>query len=601
MLSTDDLLDTVWAPAVVNPETVGQRVKLLRQALGDDPRAPRYVVGVRGRGYRMDVSVTRTEPDSEISADPLPLPPSRGLRRLFALGIAGFVALLTIAYLTTRALEHRARGVSTTLHRAQADASLGVLPFVDMSPLHDQQYFADGLAEELLNQLAQVPALRVIGRTSSFAFRGRNDDLQKIGEQLNVNHLLEGSVRKDGNRVRIAVQLVDSSNGSYIWSHTYERTLDDVFGIQEDVARAVTKELRVRLDNLPPAVGGTRDFAAFDEFLTGRALLNSNGFASSDSATSHLQKAIALDPSYLDAWVWLIDSYTRSAVGDTEHRASIRADQQRAIARVSELAPESAYAAVARSYGALSNGHLEEAEHLLEVTLKVPQSTRARVRMRYGQFLLSVGRGKAAVDQLVATRDTEPLDVFVRMQLVLALEVNGQLDRADAEAAYLRQLPGSDEVLLRGDRLVRAMGHGDRTAVKAALASNADNPVQQGGLDERSLANLDEPSAALRQLRLNLDDPRTGADIFALTWAMEWAAYLGDPQLALQAARRAAGLGVSFETWAWSIWRPVMKDVRRQPGFKALLKEMGVVDYWRATGDWGDFCKPLGSDDFECT
>jgi TolB-like protein/DNA-binding winged helix-turn-helix (wHTH) protein len=616
MVTTEELLETVWARVVVNPETVSQRVKLLRQALGEDARAPRYVVGVRGRGYRMEVPVTRgvQEPadpapaaqsqqeasDAQVKEIPTPsvtgpLPGRTG---------RGGVLLLTVAVVVIAGgvlwgLRPKGpTGIPTTTEPAQSGASLAVLPFVDMSAQHDQQYFSDGLAEELINQLAQLPSLRVVGRTSSFALRGRNDDLRKISATLNVNHVLEGSVRKDGSRVRIAVQLIDSSNGSYVWSHTYERTLDDIFAIQEDIARAVAKELQVRIDDRAAARGETRNYAAFDELLTGRALLNSNDASSMGAAVAHLEKAVALDTGYLDAWIWLIDSYTRKAVGDVEDRAETKSAQQRAIARVSELAPNSVYAAIADSYGALSDGRVQDAGRLLEATLSAPAGIRARVSMRYGQFLLSTGRGAAAVEQLTRTRAADPLDMFLRTQLILALEVSGQRDRADAEATELLSLPGGDTILLRGDRVARAIDRGDLSALKTALAEQRDRP---GGLAEHLVATLDDPGAARRELQRVLDDPAARSDVFTMTSVMQWAAFLRDPELSLRAADQAAKLGVSFETWSWSIWRPVMKDVRRQPAFKALLQEMGLVDYWRATGYWSDFCRPVRSQDFECT
>lgn len=636
MLTTEELLDSVWAPAVVNPETVGQRVKLLRQALGDDARAPRYIVGVRGRGYRMDVPVAREANDPQhrvVAADvatvaSMPQSPAQSaapsrrtraapeLLRLSRTGVAlaAALAILTVAGLFWRlgheAIEPKAsreapfaRGKTTepaTPHTHNG-LSLAVLPFLDMSPQHDQQYFSDGLAEELLNQLAQVPSLRVIGRTSSFAFRGRDEDLRRIGEILDVNHVLEGSVRKSGNRVRIAVQLIDSSDGSSIWSHTYERTLDDIFAIQEEIGRAVATELQVRIDNDPTARGATRNYAAFDEFLTARALLNSNDSALMKAAGSHLEKAVGLDPGYLDAWIWLIDSYTRQEVGNIERRADIKAAQLRAIEKVSALAPESLYAAIAKSYGALSNGDLQSAGRLLQSTLNAPAGIRGRVRMRYGQFLLSVGSATGAVDQLTQTRAADPLDVFLRTQVLLALDVSGQRDRADAEAAELRQLPGGDAVLLQGDQVTRAMDRGDRDAVKAALAEKGGGLLANDGLRGRLVAALEDPPVARAALQRTLDDPHAAADVFTMTSAMEWAAFLGEPQLALRAADKAVDAGVSFETWAWTIWRPVMKEVRREPEFKALVQKMGLVDYWRATGNWGDFCKPVGGNDFQCT
>ena len=122
-----------------------------------------------------------------------------------------------------------------------------MLPFADMSAGKDQEYFADGLSEELLNLLAKLPELRVIGRTSSFQFKGRSEDLRAIGKKLNVAHILEGSVRKSGEKVRITAQLIRASDGSHLWSESYDRTLDDIFAVQDDIAGEVVKALKLTL------------------------------------------------------------------------------------------------------------------------------------------------------------------------------------------------------------------------------------------------------------------------------------------------------------------------------------------------------------------
>jgi TolB-like protein len=197
---------------------------------------------------------------------------------------------------------------------AAVPASIAVLPFVNMSSDPEQEYFSDGLSEELLNQLAQVPDLRVIGRTSSFAFKGKNEDLRHIGEVLGVNHLLEGSVRKSGKRIKITAQLINTADGSHVWSETYERSLDDIFAIQEEIAKTVAQELQVRMG--APRGGGTKNVAAYDEFLAGRALLNSNDTASMRAAAPHLERAVSLDPDYVQAWLWLVDAYIRATPND---------------------------------------------------------------------------------------------------------------------------------------------------------------------------------------------------------------------------------------------------------------------------------------------
>jgi TolB-like protein/glutaredoxin-related protein len=149
----------------------------------------------------------------------------------------------------------------------QTSASIAVLAFEDMSPEQDQQYLSDGLAEELLNALAQIPELKVISRSSAFSYKGKNVKLGQIADELEVGHILEGSVRKSGNRVRITAQLIDARTDSHLWSETYDRTLDDIFAVQEDVARSVTRSLRATLSPKAEARISTQptdDLAAYD-------------------------------------------------------------------------------------------------------------------------------------------------------------------------------------------------------------------------------------------------------------------------------------------------------------------------------------------------
>ena len=129
----------------------------------------------------------------------------------------------------------------------EVEASIAVLPFADMSPEGDQEYFSDGISEELLNLLAKIPEMQVAGRTSSFAFKNQNQDLREIGEILGVAHVLEGSVRKQGMRVRITAQLIDADSGNHIWTETYDRDLDDIFAVQDEIATAITDQLRVEI------------------------------------------------------------------------------------------------------------------------------------------------------------------------------------------------------------------------------------------------------------------------------------------------------------------------------------------------------------------
>ena len=196
-------------------------------------------------------------------------------------------------------------GVSETGHAVQADAaSIAVLPFVDMSPGKDQEYFADGMSEELLNLLAQLPQLHVIARTSSFSFKGKEADIATIARTLNVAHVLEGSVRKSGDTVRITVQLIRASDSTHLWSQTYDRKLNDVFKVQDEIARAVVAALQVKL--LPAererlAAAPTVNAEAYDAYLKGLYHWYKLSPEGLDAAEHYFELALAKDPKYARA------------------------------------------------------------------------------------------------------------------------------------------------------------------------------------------------------------------------------------------------------------------------------------------------------------
>jgi TolB-like protein len=185
-----------------------------------------------------------------------------------------------------------------------AQLSIAVLPFVDMSEAQDQAYFAEGLSEEILNLLAQSTTLRVTARTSSFAFKGRSVDIATIAGALKVTHVLEGSVRKSGNRVRITAQLVDGVGSVHIWSQTYDRDATDVFGIQDEIAAAVAESLQVTLTgDAQPRPVQTGNVAAFERYLQGRYFFNRRGESDLARAEDYFQQALQIDPSYSRACI----------------------------------------------------------------------------------------------------------------------------------------------------------------------------------------------------------------------------------------------------------------------------------------------------------
>ncbi|EED30404.1 TPR repeat-containing protein [gamma proteobacterium NOR5-3] len=284
------------------------------------------------------------------------------------------------------------------------DASIAVLPFADLSPDGNQEYFADGISEELLNVLAQVDGLKVAGRTSSFAFKGRNEDLREIGQVLNVAHILEGSVRSQGDKVRVTAQLIQVSDGFHLWSQTYDRDLSDIFAVQDDIAQqilvAMTDELMS--DKAPSIAPSARtDISAFNLFLEARDLISSRDETGMQRALELLDQAIEIDPTYAPAYASRAKAYTLlsdrpGSYGSIPAKVALtqaRADVDKALALDSKLAD--AYAV-------------------------------------QGLINADIGRPDFAVSSLRRALELNPNSLDARNWLALALSFNGRLrDVAD--------------------------------------------------------------------------------------------------------------------------------------------------------------------------
>jgi len=194
----------------------------------------------------------------------------------------------------------------------EARKSIAVLPFADMSPEGDQEYFSDGMSEELIDALTKVPGLRVTARTSSFQFKGERRDIREVGRVLGVTHVVEGSVRKAGDRLRITAQLVDTSDGYHLWSERYDRDLDDIFQIQDDIARSIARELKIRLADPAAALERprTENLEAYDYYLRARVCLAEIVPESwTRRAIELFKKAVELDPAYAPAHAGLAAAY----------------------------------------------------------------------------------------------------------------------------------------------------------------------------------------------------------------------------------------------------------------------------------------------------
>ena len=475
--------------------------------------------------------------------------------------------------------------------------SIAVLPFANTSPDEAQAYFADGLSEEIMNQLAQVRALRVTARTSSFAFKGTTEPVDRIAAQLNVAHVLEGSVRKAGDRLMITVQLVDPTSGFQLWSSAYNRALEDIFAIQQDIARQVVNALQVTLglNEDQRMAGVTENLDAYSLYLASTARDRGSVVAAAQ-ALELIDQALAIDPDFALGWAHKARLTLFLRLDPQRNGAELQAAAEQAAQRAVELAPDSARAHAVLANAASVRGDWLQAEAKYREAFA--RGDPAERGGGYGLMALVVGHVYEARERLLQQRQRDPLNESAVAFLAAAEDSLGNAQGAGAEyqrgATLFRPwfagnynaaltLAGLDDESWPENQQPIAVGFSFANPPFAAILESWENPAAAREAVRRAYAAIDESVVPLWRVLARL---QVGA----------LAARFGDPDLALTAFEETFASGPEQ---IYALWRPVYRDMRKLPRFKEFARRIGLVDYWREYG-WADFCRPAGEDDFEC-
>jgi len=454
----------------------------------------------------------------------------------------------------------------------EADNSVAVLPFVNMSSDQEQEYFSDGLSEELLNLLAKIPELRVAARTSSFSFKNQNLEIPEIAERLKVAYVLEGSVRKSGNQIRITAQLIQADNGYHLWSETYDRELDNVFQIQDEIALAVVDALKITLLGEAPKTR-TTDPAAYQLFLEGVYFRRHVSEESLSKAIAAFKRAVAIDPGYVPAWAELAYAYLWAS--GTDDNTSIEegnrlADQ--AIDMAISIDPNHAYAYFVRGASRVHNKFKfkEGAEDLQHSHSLDPGNsvfvgatgTGARVT---GQFDLAIDRYQEALT-------LDPVMPELLNWLGLTYLFAGRLD--EAEAAYQKLLFVSPQFAGGHFRLGRVLlTKGDFPGALAEIEKETHSIYEPTGLVmvHHALGNEMESQQALELLI------ETGA-LDAAFQIAEVYGYMGDTDKAFEWLERS--FEIRDSGLASVLGNPSFLNMRADPRWRAFMEKVGLLEYW---------------------
>jgi TolB-like protein/tetratricopeptide (TPR) repeat protein len=561
-----------------------------------DPRWRSFIEGLRrtvGGTAAPPVSGSVTAANRALALQASPAP--GGLRRS-VVWIALAIAALAIAAGLVWYLHDRRPGPAS----AAVDRSIAVLPFENFSSDADQDHFADGLTEEILNSLARVPDLQVTARTSAFAFKGKSEDLKAVGKTLGVAHVLEGSVRRSGDQLRITTQLINTVTGFHLWSQTYERHLTDIFAIQDDIARAVAGALQVKLGvGIGQLPGMTRNIEAYEAWLAARGV-TFTGVASMRQHIELLQQAAALDAAFAQPWWDLSQAWSSVLSGTTEDAPDRQRKADAAFAQYRRLLPDSPHIYERLAEDSIESGQMvaaaEQSQSAAEAAKRLyggsppPLDIIGQGKTPIG-FASLVGRPRESIALFEQARARDPLNVVVALWLAYLYGEVGDFPAAFAE--FKRSEPLGQDARLTHLAIRIALSSRDRRLLLPWLNKRIDYERSQGvDFSSRIKSLLDKPEEALAALR-----PLVGGPANAMVTS--WLAWFGDYGTALDSMRTDFQRPGYRYAALWWIWDPGLSGVRKQPGFKQLMRDTGLVDYWRKYG-WSDYCKPTTGDDFEC-
>lgn len=476
-----------------------------------------------------------------------------------------------------------------------ATISVAVLPFVNLSSDKEQEFFSDGMTEEITAALAKVPNLSVVGRTSAFQFKGANKDLRAIGQALGASHLIEGSVRKDGNQVRITAQLIKADDGTHLWTESYDRELKGIFALQENIAQAIAVALRVPLglkqgDTL--VRNRTDDLESYQQYLRARALVRARAVS---DAIAILEPLVARSPDYAPAWAMLAYTYTLVVPYTPVYRAGSVAEARSFIQSALDKGEVAARKAIdldsrlALGYAALAQLRYErmkfvEANELYHQALAL-DPTDPDVVGTYRQFLSVTGRQKEALRVSEQLQKLEPFVPVFNVANATIMQLNG---RSAATIPLIEAVsPDGATSFNRNPRLAMAYAAAGRYSEAADTLLAIRGALVTRPSIEAAARLIRAPSTATPPDNL----PRLEGELNFVY------AYVGARERVFEHYERNLQIGLVI--FPFYLWDPLYAPLRRTERFKTLMRNIGLVAYWRAKG-WPDLCRPVGAVDFVC-
>jgi TolB-like protein/Flp pilus assembly protein TadD len=536
-VSKDSLLDAVWPDTSVSEAVLTHCIAEVRQALSDDVRRPRFVKTLSKHGYKFIAPVAIVEPAAV--ADAAPAPPAS----------------------------------------VPSASAIVVLPFANMSADPDNEYFCDGLSEELINALTKLGGLDVVAHSSSFSFKGRDIDAREIGRQLNVGTILEGSVRKEGNRLRVSAQLVDAERGYHLWCEQYDRRLEDVFAIQEEITRAILERLQVTFLErraVPLVKAVTSNMEAYELYLRGRSFWHRRFGGCLQSAMDCFARAIAADPGYALPYTGLADSLSSLGIWGFARPRDVFPKAVALAETAARLDDDLAEALASRALiRVFWDWEWREAERGFVRALELNPGS-AIVHLGYGHLLSIVGRMDDALSEMKRAQSLDPISPVCTANVGWTFYLAHRMDEAIAELQKVLARDPRNGIALfyLGYVLIDVGRHAEAIDVlQEAVEVTQGMPFSREGIGlalglagrrEEARAMLRDAQARSREGYL----PPSAVAIIHLG--------LGEDEAVLDCLERS--VAEHDPLLPWIKFMPSFDRFHPHPRFKAILSRLGLGD-----------------------
>ncbi|NNC35813.1 MAG: hypothetical protein HKO02_00030 [Hyphomonadaceae bacterium] len=584
VVSRETLIAKVWNVEHGADESVTRVISVLRKTFRDAGVSDNYISTIPKRGYQLTQPVTFSSPiesDSDTGSSNKNLKRNTKFksRHLVVLGLIG-AAL--IAFMVAR--QSRPSPVETV-----PENSIAVLPFVSMSVELSDQLFAEGLSEELLNSLADIENLKVAARTSSFAYKGKSASVKEIGRELDVAYVLEGSIRRFQDRMRVTAQLIAVKDGYHLWSDSYDRKLEDVFAVQDDIAKHVVDALSVELSKPGNKLlfdAGTENTKAFQHYLEARRFLNRRGLGLSKAIDS-FEAAIKLDSNYARAYAGLATAHVVSHIYLDVPKEIARSRAQSFARKASDLdASLSEPFAVLGVIEADQNNWKDAVEYYELGEALDPDNV--VVLQWFAEVLTYVGYLERAEVKILKALEIEPESAVLNLVAGVVAQNKDDMEKTDYYYRRAEDFGLSDGV--NGNSFVEFRRGNIETAAKMmALASFNDQYIGENQVDA-----LTDFFIGIMSKQKKVDEGIGAFPVLANDDDFLMPAYLmsGESEKALRILEEDPdGDHDSF----YQLWTNTDPDLRKHPYFQTFARNVGLYDYWVEFG-WPDKCKPMKDD-----